>query len=67
MEDSSHKICIGIDTSALDEVTAKTERLVSYLKEAMELANSIASMDLDLRINAVFDDESTELACISTE
>ena len=37
------------------------------MNEAMELASSIANMDLDLRLRAVFDDKATELARITTE
>ena len=52
---------------AIDEVCAKAERLRDLMNEAMELASSIANMDLDSRIRAVFDDKATELARITTE
>ena len=55
------------ESPVLDEAFAKAERLRDLMKEAMELASSIANMDLDLRLRAVFDDKSTELARITTE
>ena len=67
--DGKEKVIVKIvtDTSELDDICAKAERLKSCLQEAMELAHSIASLDLDLRINAVIDDKSTELAHVTTE
>ena len=67
--DGKEKVIVKIvtDTSELDDICAKAERLKSCLQEAMELSHSIASLDLDLRINAVIDDKSTELARIATE
>ena len=55
--ESKEKVVVKIvtDTSELDEACAKAERLKNCLQEAMELAHSIASLDLDLRINAVID------------
>lgn len=53
--------------SNLDEVAAKAEQLAEHLEKAIELANSIASMNLDLRINTVVDDKTTELARITAE
>lgn len=67
--ESKEKVIVKIvtDTSELDDICAKAERLKIYLQEAMELAHSIASLDLNLRINAVIDDKSTELARVTTE
>ena len=55
------------ETNDLDQTIGKVEKLNRLLNEAMEIANSIASLNLDLRINAVINDKSTELARISTE
>ena len=67
--DGKEKVIVKIvtDTSELDDICAKAERLKSCLQEAMELADSIASLDLDLRINAVIDGKSTELARVTAE
>jgi hexokinase len=37
------------------------------MEKAMELANSIASMNLDVRVNAVINDKTAELARITAE
>ena len=55
------------ETNDLDQTIEKVEKLNGLLNEAMEIANSIASLNLDLRINAIINDKSTELARISTE
>ena len=67
--ESKEKVVVKIvtDTFELDEVCAKVERLRGCLQEAMELAHSIASLDLDLRIKTVIDGKSTELARVTTE
>ena len=67
--ESKEKVAVKIvtDTSELDEACAKAERLKNCLQEAMELAHSIASLDLDLRINAVIDGKSAELARVTAE
>lgn len=60
-------IKVTADTAALDEVNNRIEEMTDHLEKAMELANSIASMRLDIRINTVFDDKPTELARVTTE
>ena len=60
-------IRVSADTTDLDKVTEKAEKLVDLLNEAMELANSIACAELNLRISTVIDGKSTEFACITTE
>ena len=59
-------IRVSADTTDLDKVTEKAERLVDLLNEAMELANSIACTELNLRISTVIDDKPTEFACITS-
>lgn len=58
---------IETDTACLDQTIDKIKQMTQLLKEAMEIAKSIALIDLDLRINAVVNDKSTELARITTE
>ena len=55
------------DLTELEATIQKIEKLKSMLDEAMDIAESIASLKLDLRINTVMDDESTEWARITTE
>lgn len=55
------------DASPLDSVIEKAEHMNELLREAMEIAESIASIDLDLQINAVVNDKTAELARIITE
>ncbi len=54
------------DTSEIDEVLAKAQKLTDYLEKAMELSNSIANSDLNIRISTEINDKSTELASITT-
>ena len=56
-----------LDTSEIDELTIKTEKLVRLLNEAMELACSIANTELSVRISTESYDQTTELASITTE
>lgn len=67
--ESKERVVVKIfaDTSEMDEVYAKAECLTRCLQEAMEQAHSIASLDLDLRINVVVDGKSTELARVTIE
>lgn len=58
---------ITADTSELDQITEKAERFCKLMNEAMELVNSIANTNLDIRLRTVSDDKSTELASITTE
>lgn len=58
---------ITADTSELDQITEKAERFYKLMNEAMELVNSIANTNLDIRLRTVSDDKSTELASITTE
>lgn len=60
-------IQLDFDTSELDEVIKKTEQIKKHMEKAMELANSIASMNLDVRVNAVINDKTAELARITAE
>ena len=60
-------IQLDFDTSELDEVIKKTEQIKEHMEKAMELANSIASMKLDVRVNAVINDKTAELARITAE
>ena len=54
------------DTSEIDEVLEKAQKLTEYLEKAMELSNSIANSDLNIRISTEINDKSTELASITT-
>lgn len=66
---TSGSISLNLKTDApnIDRAIEKIQHMRGLLKEAMDIADSIASLNLDLRINAVIDDKSTELARISTE
>ena len=55
------------DTSEFDQIKNKIKHMDALLTEAMDIAQSIASLQLDLRINAVVNDKSIELAKIITE
>lgn len=55
------------DIAQMDGVINKAEEFKKILTEAMEIAYSIASLNLDLQINAVVNDKPTELARITTE
>lgn len=67
MKKTEIKMKIETDTSQLDIAIKKAERLRNIMEEAMQLASSMANMDLELEINAVFNDTATELARITTE
>ena len=56
-----------IDTTEIDTITEKAERFCKLMNEAMELANSIAEMKLNIPISTVVNDNSAELASITTE
>lgn len=55
------------DTSELDQITEKAERFCKLMNEAMELADSIARTNLNIRLSTVSDGKPTELARITTE
>ena len=55
------------DMSPVRDMLTKAKKINELMNEAMELADSIANTDLDLRVNAIFDGKATELARITTE
>lgn len=67
--DNTNEVTIKIkpDTSELDDAINKAKQLNDLLNEAMKLAGSIANTNLNIRISSEFDDNATELACITTE
>ena len=67
MPEKTYNIKLEPDTQSLDETIKQVQRMNNLLKEAMEIAQSIASLQLDLRINAIVNDKSTEFARITTE
>ena len=67
IEEYGVHIKIETDTSEMDEVMRKVEKLRKLMNEAMETANSIAQTKLNIPISAVFDGNATELASITTE
>lgn len=58
---------LEVDFSEVEELRKKTEEMTKHIQKAMELAASIASTRLDLRLNAVVDGKPTEFARITTE
>ena len=58
---------VAADTSELDQITEKAKRFCKLMNEAMELADSIAHTNLNIRLSTVVDDSATELASITTE
>ena len=58
---------IETDTHEIDEAIKKAERFRDLMQEATELLNSIASTELSVGIDAVFNDKATVLASITTE
>lgn len=58
---------VTVDTSELDQITEKAERFCKLMNEAMEIVDSIAHTNLDIRIRTVSDGNSAELASITTE
>lgn len=63
----SFDIDLNTNMAKIDEAKIKIEHIRCLLKEAMDIAESIASLRLDLRINAIVNDKSTEFARITTE
>ena len=55
------------DTSSLDEVEKRIEKMAEHLEKAMELAESINQMRLDLRFDAIINDKPTELASVTAQ
>ncbi len=64
-EKNSLKIKVKADTKEIEEATEKVKELVRLLQEAKELLDSIASKELDIRISAEVDGDSTEWARIT--
>lgn len=64
----AEKVIVQItpDTTGIDELTEKAKKLRDILEEAMELANSIANVELNIRFSAELKDSSAELASITT-
>lgn len=58
---------VTADTSELDQITEKAERFCKLMNEAMEIADSIAHANLNIRLSTIVDDSATELASITTE
>lgn len=60
-------VIIKVDKSEIDETIEKVRELCELLNRATELADSIAHKDLIIRLSAVSDGKTTELASIATE
>ena len=60
-------ISVVPDTSKIDEAVKQVEKFCELMNEAMKLADSIAHMKLDLRINTICNGKPAEFASISTE
>ena len=60
-------VLIKVDSSEVDESLDKARELCELLNRATELADSIAHKDLFMRISAVSDGKTAELASITTE
>jgi len=45
------EIKLNVDTSPIDKVNAKLERLVQLLKEANSLVTELASTEIELKVN----------------
>lgn len=60
-------IKIKVDKSEIDDTLEKARELCELLNRATELADSIAHKNLSIRLRAVSDGETTELARITTE
>lgn len=58
-------INVKADTTEVEEAKEKIKELVNLLKEAKELADSIASTELDIHISAEHDRDSTIWARIT--
>lgn len=67
IKENGVRVTIKTDTSEMDEVTRKAERLKEIMNEAMELANSIAKIKLNIPISAILDGNATELARVTAE
>ena len=66
-EKESAYVRIVPDMTELDEAMRKAEALAESLNQAMEIADSIADKDLSVRLSAILNDKTTELARITTE
>ena len=64
--DKKYIVQITPDTKCIDELTERAKKLRDMLEEAMELANSIANVDLNIRFSTELKDGSAELARITT-